>query len=236
VHSVEEVRSVAGRRLPGRRWVTLVLLATLLGATGCSTMHPGAAAVVGSTRIDAGSVDTIAAAYCSVTVAMGSPGIDQPTRDLRRGVLNALVQRDIVAAAARKMGGVQVPEARVREVVDAQATFPPSAPADEADTVRSFLGDVARTQLRLQEMGERLLGDSTAEPSPEEAVARGQRYVQRYAAGLDIEVDPRYGTYSPSGIDLASGSLSVPVSSEAEQAEQRSLGAGAELPASQTCA
>jgi hypothetical protein len=214
-----------------------VLLATLLAATGCSTMHPGAAAVVGDTSIDAGAVDDIAAAYCSVTVAMGSPGIDQPTRDLRRGVLNALVQRDIVSAAARKLGGVRIPEARVRELVDAQATFPQSAPAEDAGTVRDFLGDVARTQLTLQQIGERLLGEATAKPpSAEEAVARGQRYVQRYATGLDIEVDPRYGSYSPRGIDLASGSLSVPVSTEAVQAEQGNLGPDAELPASQTCA
>jgi SurA-like N-terminal domain len=234
---------VAGFGASGRRRATVALvLALTIGVAGCSSVHPGAAAVVGQDTIDASAVDSIAAAYCSVSVAaaqaQGDPGTAQPTRDIRRGVLDALVQSDLVRAAARRLGGVHVTDAQVSQVIESSVSLPKAAPAQDTSTLRRFLEQVTRTQLTLQAIGTRLLAGSSGEqpPSAEQAVARGERYVQRYASRLDVSVDPRYGAYSPRGIGVGSGSLSVSVSKQANQALRPNLGTGSTLPAAQTCA
>ena len=223
----------------------LVVTLTAAVATGCSTLHPGAAAVVGSRSIEASTVDAIASAYCQVTVAaaraQGSAAPAQPTRDLRRGVLNALVQEHVVRGAANRIGGIRVAESQVDQLVESSGILAQPVSDDAAAVLRGFLDKVASTQLTLQAIGQRLAAQQSGggqPPSPEQASAAGRRYVLKYAAGLDVSVDPRYGSYSPQGIEVSSGSLSVPVSDEARLAIRPSLDGSAarSLPASQTCA
>ena len=229
-----------------RRSVVGGLVVALAAAlTGCSNLHPGAAAVVGSRSIEASTVDAIASAYCQVTAAaaraQGSPAAAQPTRDLRRGVLNALVQDRVVSGAAGRLGGIRVPASQIDQLVDSSGILSQPVAGDAASVLHGFLDKVASTQLKLEQIGRRLATEQPGggqAPSPEQASAAARRYVLQYAADLDVRVDPRYGSYSPRGIEVSSGSLSVPVSDEALLAVRPTLDAATArtLPASQTCA
>src|SRR6186713_1744934 len=67
-------------------------LAFVVSVTGCDSMHPGAAAVVGDTTIQESELDHFVDALCvsnSVAASQGGAPTDQAaTRDLRRTILN----------------------------------------------------------------------------------------------------------------------------------------------------
>jgi hypothetical protein len=69
-------------------------------------------------------------------------------------------------------------------------------------------------------------------------VDASQEYLTEFADGLDIEVNPAFGTWENGEVVLASGSLSDPVSDVAEAAFSDAVGSPEtldELPASQVC-
>lgn len=226
----------------GRRRVGMVAVAGVVafGLPGCGT-HPGVAAVVGDESIDVQTVDQITASYCAANLLasaqQGANGSDQPTRELRRGVLNALIQTQVVQMAAQRLG-VDVSAADVEnEAAASIATLPQGLdPADEAQ-IKELLYGVTRSQLLTLAIGEHLLGPAAASEGRSAAFVRGQQYVAGYAADLDVEVDPRYGAYTARGLGVQSGSLSVPVSRDALQAARSTIDEAwaSRLPASQTC-
>ena len=229
------------RRGQGRLSLAALAAAVTLGTAGCGT-HPGVAAVVAGEPIDVQTVDQIAASYCAAnrlaSAQQGGNGRDQATRELRRGVLNALIQTEVVQLVAQRLGG-EVPAADVEnEVAASIATLPRGlARADEAQ-IKELLYGVTRSQLLTLAIGEQLLGATSAGGQDRAAAfARGRQYVARYAAKLDVEVDPRYGAYTVKGLAVQSGSLSVPVSGEAVRAARSTINEAwaSRLPASQTC-
>jgi hypothetical protein len=73
--------------------------------------------------------------------------------------------------------------------------------------------------------------------SDDDALSEGSKLRSKWARSVDVEVDPRYGTYAQGTLTPTSGSLSVPVS------ERATAGAKADpaatwvsgLPMSQKC-
>jgi hypothetical protein len=229
------------RRRPLRRsGLAAAALLAALGLSGC-TMHPGSAAVVGGDSISASTVDQVASSYCAAVAAanrQGGASNDQPTRELRRGVLNGLIQANVVRRAAATFH-VRVTPAEVHQLVSTEARLPTGVPAADRAQVLRFFTQVARTQLLIRAIGFRVLTRSSAgpPPSPKAAYLRGRATVAHYAATLGTTVDPRYGRYTPKGVVFASGSLSVPVSAAAREADRSSVDAAwvSSLPVSQTC-
>jgi hypothetical protein len=86
----------------------------------------------------------------------------------------------------------------------------------------------------LIEIGRRSLGAQVAE---EEAIAEGKRILAEYAESVDVEVDPRYGSYDNGVFQAGGTSLSVAASDGAKDGDKARPSDGfiSRLPASQLC-
>jgi hypothetical protein len=107
--------------------------------------------------------------------------------------------------------------------------------------LRDTITAVVKGQLVLIEVGRRELvkrGAPNSQITADAALQAGNTLLDDWAAKhVDISVDPRFGTYSKSGLQATSGSLSAPVSSRSKQgaAAQPSNSWVSSLPASQKC-
>jgi hypothetical protein len=113
---------------------------------------------------------------------------------------------------------------------------------DEADqdTFDTVVGEFARAQSATIDLGRAALeaAGKSGPISDQDAFTAGDRLRTVYAARkADIEVDPRFGTMVNGVLKPGSGSLSVPVSQGARDAEASSpVGSHVSaLPASQKC-
>jgi peptidyl-prolyl cis-trans isomerase SurA len=204
---------------------------------GCGTAHPGAAAVVGSEQISQQQVADVAEALCTVNVRSGQ-GTDLPSRGALQSALSILI-RTAVSQQFGRAHHVHADQSQVSAAVDANLGPVSSLPPDQAEVFRSTLRDYASGQLVVIEVGKRALArQGTTGATQDQELAAGERLRRRFEQGLDIQVDPRYGTWGGSDVTPGDGSLSVPVSQAAQQGASTDPGSSfaAGLPASQVCA
>lgn len=220
--------------------LSLVVAAAATVLSGCG-MHPGAAAVVGDERISTHEVDDAAAALCSSTVesaeAQGQPKPDLASRGARQAAIQLLIDNELSRQFAAAEG-VQPNEGSVSAAVDAQRQQINLIPAGERAVFRDLFRGFQESQEILTEAGRQsLAAQGNAEPTAEEASAEGSRLRQEWAAGVDVEVDPRFGTFADGTLTPRSGSLSIPASQRAFQGASAEPGAEwtAGLPLSQKC-
>lgn len=214
--------------------VLLAVAATTLA--GCGT-HPGAAAVVGETRISGDTVDGAAVALCSAnTVGEDTP--DLASRGARQAALNFLIDSELSRQFAAAEG-VEPDQGQVSATLAQNAQGIEALPDDEREDFRDLLVGFRESELILTQIGLESLREQGVEPSaPEQAASEGARLRAEWAASVEVEVDPRFGEYADGGLTAGSGSLSVPVSEAARAGAQPDPGEAwvAGLPASQKCA
>jgi len=209
-----------------------VLAATAALLTGCG-LHPGAAAVVGDQTIPADKVDAVATAFCSTS----TPG--SPSRGARSTVLAGLIDAEIWKQFGASEGVSANPSLVDRQLAPVEQQLK-RIPADERDAFRSALQEVVSGSVIQGELGRRyLVAHGTANPSPTQAAAAAGMLRTKFLGTLKVEVDPRFGTFSPKSGTLGTdgGSLSVPASAFALDggSPQPSQSWAAILPASQKC-
>jgi hypothetical protein len=220
----------------------------ILGLTGVVTafvlsacqVHPGAAAVVGDQEISTQRVDAVAQALCSANrgaAQSGQPASDLPSRGARQGALRVLID----SALAEQFGqakGVHPDQEQVSAALAQNADGINALPADEQEAFREALKEYAEGQLMVIEAGRQsLAAQGKSSPTDEEALAEGEKLRTAFAKHIEIDVDPRYGTYSNGSLRASSGSLSVPVSARAFDGQSSDPSAAwvAALPAAQKC-
>jgi hypothetical protein len=216
--------------------VAAVATAALL--SGCS-LHPGTAAVVGSDSISDEQVDAVAAALCSANTTGAQPGA-QPvaSRGARQGALSVLIESEL----SRQFGaakGVEPSKAKVSAALAQNQAHIEALPADEREAFQAALKEYAEGQLMVIAAGrESLESQGKTNVTDDKALAEGMRLRAEYADGVDIDVDPRYGTFTDKGLMPGDSSLSVPVTDQAADGASPDPSAGwvAALPVSQTCA
>ncbi|HET8718876.1 MAG TPA: hypothetical protein VFM50_14115 [Nocardioidaceae bacterium] len=222
-----------------RRLAGLAAAAALL-LSGCGGLHPGAAAVVGSTTIGHESVDDLAAALCTANVkgaqASGAPQ-DFATRGTRQGALQILLDARLshLFGEAR---GVEPDSALVSQALAQNEPLIQALPAEQRDAYREALREYASGQVMLIEIGRQSLREQgKTGVTDDEALAEGQRLRQKFVQDLDIEVDPRYGDYTNGTLKPGGSSLSVAESKSARAGDTAQPGPAfvAALPASQRC-
>ncbi len=217
----------SARVRPGR--LATAALAVLL-VTGCAQNAPGVAAQVGEDRITDEQVDELAEALCLLSTE--SPEGPVPNQQLRTQALQILLESELAndiidpdAVDKEQLAATQQEAAASRDALPERLR----APFDDA--VERF----ATGQLGLLALGrESLVDKGTEEPDDQAALAEGQRLRTRYARQLGVDVDPRFGTFERGQLQPSDGSLSVPVSEEA-QASATAGGAGSDLPANLSC-
>lgn len=228
--------SVARRRWRPARLSALA--AAVMVVSGCGSVHPGSAAVVGSQSISHAEVDDVAAALCSANIesakAQGQAAQALPTRGVREGALQILLETELNQQFGEAQG-VEASKQQVSQAVQQNAQGIAMLPADQQEDFRTALAGYAEGQLMLIEVGREALG---ADATDDEAIAEGTRLRGPFVGSLDVEVDPRYGTYDQGTLTPASGSLSVPVSQRATAGANADPAATwvAGLPMSQKCA
>lgn len=194
------------------------LAAAWLVLSACGQVHPGAAAVVGDTRISMDEVDALSAAYCRATVAIadseGEPVTPTEGIGSRRTVLGALLQREIARQAADSLGVEAEPSTYVAD----ERSFQPlldavgDAYADDVARLVRVTGEASALQVAI---GAHQLGGDVSNVDLQQAQQSGQEYITEFGAGVNIEIDPRFGLAADGQVLAETGSLSVPVSGEA---------------------
>jgi hypothetical protein len=195
--------------------------------------------------VQASTVDDLTSAVCASNQvrALHDPAsaAKTPTRELRRGILNILVQADVVEQAATSLG-VSVTPAAVDKLIGNTELVPPGVSTEVKNQLLDLFHEIARVQLLTAAIGRQQLAQQIGAVNPgasdQQATQAGSKFLATYAAKIGVDVDPRYGTYTPSGgIAVASGSLSVPVSVTALRAQTTNPDAAwiSQLPPTQTC-
>jgi hypothetical protein len=107
-------------------------------------------------------------------------------------------------------------------------------PKHEQEVLRSALHDYAEGRLMLLEVGHQAAG---AQASDSQAMSAGSKKLAAYVKGLDVQIDPRYGTFEKGSFQRDGSSLSVPASAEARAGDkaQPDQSFVTQLPASQQC-
>lgn len=204
----------------------LAATAVLLLA-GCSTVAPGVAASVGDEEVSVEQVDAFASALCSLSVgaAAGNPdGAQVATRSARSNAVGILIDVALANQFADRVGYELDGQTLASALVSAEGQAAPLDEADRAAFLEAFRA-FTRGNEAVAAVGRRSLAAQGVEsPDPPEISQEGLRLLGEYAAGVDIEVDPRFGSYQDGRLLAGSGSLSVPVSQDAQAA------AAAELP------
>ena len=209
-----------------------------LALSGCG-LHPGAAAVVGDTTITGAEVDDAAAALCSANIT-GAKAQGQPAPDLAsRGARQAAVQLLVDTELSHQFGedkGVDPARSQVSAALQQNRQTLDLLPESRKPAFEDLLRSYAEGQLMLIEIGRQSLADSAADDNA--ALSEGTKLRNKWAKSVDVEVDPRYGTYDQGTLTPASGSLSVPVSQRATAGANADPAASwvAGLPMSQKCA
>lgn len=203
---------------------------------GCG-LHPGAAAVVGSQTISHEKVDDIALAVCRANVAgaeaSGQPASPLPSRGARELAVEILIETELAQQLGRREGVEADPQAVAQAMAQNEQGLS-LLEEEQREQLRGALRDYAESQFMLIELGRESLGSSAGE---EEAMAEGKRLLAEYAESVDVEVDPRYGSYDEGAFQAGGTSLSVAASDGAKDGDQAQPSDGfiADLPASQLC-
>ncbi|WP_233712591.1 SurA N-terminal domain-containing protein [Kribbella turkmenica] len=172
-------------------------VASVLLVGGCAAgTHPGAAAVVGTTEITVGDVDTTSRA---VSAALGQEF--NSTVALGELVNNALV------AEVSKQRSVTVSDAETAEAAKLVVNDPTAFAKFEADPVaRDFLRQVAAAAVATIKLGG---GTGVKDPKVQVAQQAGVQAVKEASKDVKVEISPRFGQWSDGRIDSKiSGSLS----------------------------
>jgi len=227
--------SVARRRWRPARLSALA--AAVMVVSGCGSVHPGSAAVVGSQSISHAEVDDVAAALCSANLesakAQGQAAQALPSRGVREGALQILLETELNQQFGEARG-VAANKQQVSQAVQQNAQGIALLPADQQEDFRTALAGYAEGQLMLIEVGREALG---ADATDDEAIAEGTRLRGPFVDSLDVEVDPRYGTFEEGAFKRGGTALSVAASSQARAGERANPPAGyvSTLPVSQQC-
>lgn len=173
----------------GVRIAALVAPAALLLAA-CSTVHPGAAAVVDGERIALSDVDATASAYCLLTSAQGQQ-VDAAT--LRRQAVADHVALGVARDLAEERG-VRVPQSSWRVPAAGREQLAEQVGRDDVDDVVRAAELNGRLFATLEALGGPGGGAEPAEQLDDaQRQEAGRALVAEELARRDVELDPRLG-------------------------------------------
>ncbi|HET6625218.1 MAG TPA: hypothetical protein VFG63_02410 [Nocardioidaceae bacterium] len=232
--------SVRPTRLGRKTKLSALAAAAVVALSGCGALHPGAAAVVGSTTISHDAVDGLAAALCTANVKgaeAGGQATQFSTRSNREGALQVLLESRLSHLFGEKRD-VEANRQTVSQALAQNETVIQALPEDESADYRQALKDYAEGQLMLVEIGRKSLQDQgKTGVTEDQALAEGHKLRNKFAKSLDVEIDPRYGNFSDGTLKSGGTSLSVAESDDARAGEKAEPAADfvSGLPASQRC-
>lgn len=175
-----------------------------VGLAACDSDQIGAAAVVDGERITVGELQDEVRAFHEL--AGTEPTGDQT--DLQRQYLNSTISHMIVEEVGTDVG-VSVSEAEIDQfIADQFSELNPEGDLTQLMVDNQLTEDgfrrVIQDQILFNKIADELGGEAPA----------GQRY-EAAAEEMDIEVNPRYGSWDGLQLEAVSGSISEPASGTA---------------------
>jgi hypothetical protein len=224
-----------------RCWRRALATSALLALAGCGALHPGAAAVVGSGTISHEAVADVAEALCAANAssakAAGRPVQAVASKGARAAALQVLLESRLSHLFGERRGVHPDPRMVAQAVAQSSAGLQ-LLPPEDRHALRAAVRAYAEGQSILLRIGRRSLQQQGKQPvTAQEALAEGQRLRGEVLQSIDVEVDPRYGSYTQGQLQAGDSDLSVATSDAARQASlaQPSASYLAGLPASQKC-
>lgn len=197
----------SGNRSGAARLVGSVGLAALVLA-GCGEGSPGAAAVVETKRLTVEELQQRTAAFLDAYPEATSSGV---TPDLVATVnVENFVRGAVVDAAAADLG-VSVTETEIADFITELGGFEETARRTSSRGVPPE-PELVRAEVR-SALLQRAIGEAAAGPgaSDEDIDIATREAVDAMSAELDIQVNPRYGTWDGSLVNQGSGSVSMTI-------------------------
>jgi hypothetical protein len=211
-------RSVRSRAL---RLSSLGLVAvTALGVTSACTSHAGAAAVVGSDRIEISTLHGMVERGTS-TASLQTFGSAEA---LQRRELTLLVRRDLIASLARQMKVSVSPQ----QVGKLGQTFADQAGGQKAFEQQAEQSGIAARDLprilRDEALGQAITAKLTNDPSNGDAVYA--QALRREAQRIGVHISPRFGEWSQQTVEVVptTDDLSTPGKGGSTTANPSDLG------------
>lgn len=197
-----------------RRTATVgtVALVAVAALSGCSADHLGAAAVVDGHRISTDQLQKMTRGYLAVVP-------DAESGDAQLRILERMILSRVIDAEAQKLG-VHAPPARVAKERDrllpsvgGRKGLVKQLAAGQPPTVLapSYVDRWFKDRVLYTRIATRLAG--SGDPTSSQNINRTTRALIKTGRQLDVDVNPRYGTWNPRrGLSpLVSGGLSKTV-------------------------
>jgi len=154
-----------------------------------------------------------------------------------RGARELAVSILVETALSQQFGeeeGIEVNRGEISRAIAQNEAGLATLPEKHQEVFRETLREYAEGQMILIEAGRESLGESAPE---EEAIAEGVKLRNEFAQDVEVEIDPRYGSFEDGEFTRGGTSLSVAASDRAkagdqDQPDQSFVGT---LPASQQC-
>jgi hypothetical protein len=216
---------------------TALLVVAGLALTGCGDVSPGAAATVDGTTIARDTVDDIAESVCTAEVEYAGLTEQQfqprPTSVYRDEVLSMLVNEQLALEVVDELG-IDVPPSSYEAGDNPELSdLFDQLPSSQLEPFQDYLESYSRLQALYVAIGSET-GKSGGD-DPQAALSDGQKYVATYAEDRDIELDPRFGSFSGGEVVGGSGSVSVPVEGAGSAPSEEDQADVSGLPDSQIC-
>ncbi len=189
------------------RSLAALVVASVLLFAGCGAAHPGVAATVGSQGITVAQVDDFAQALCQIN------GSGQTSTQARNTALQVLIFSELAKQMAAQQGAT-FDNTQFNSQMTQAAGLLSSVSESFRPTLQGILEDYVRGGLQITDLGRKsLIAQGQASPDDSSSSQEGQRLLM--SSSIPVTVDPRFGSWTSSGLTAGSGSLSVPVSSAA---------------------
>lgn len=222
-----------------RAWAGPAAVLTCLALSGCSSLTPGTAAVVGDEKISMKQVDELAAAQCDGAVASAEKGQSAPLSisDVKRRSLSLLIETKVSEQYAESQDAA--PTAQVTSLIDSSFTQAlQQFPSKSRKVLGDALHDLAASQSALVTVAARNSGETVSTANVESLLNAGVAARREWQKKLHIETDARFNP-GKSGYPSSdgNGSVSEPVSGFAKGgvATQAAPAWVDALPATQKC-
>lgn len=206
-----------------------ILAAAGLVLAGCSSVHPGAAAVVDGQPISMQRLDSTAEAYCTLTLqAAKQQGVTAVSNlDVRRQAVTGLVSL-VVARHVAADEGLQIRPSAYELTESQRDQIAQAFPTSDVETIGTAIEDSQEVSAIAIALAEKQTGQTRTTANESQLAEVGQAAIVKAFASEHVKFSPRFGLSSSGKPTADTGTLSAtPTDLEAPTAE--------ELPDPQRC-
>lgn len=190
-----------------RALVPALALTAALATTACDPVQSGAAVVIDGDRVPVSEVQNKVSQVTEQRERNGQQA--QPVSAVTQEQVRRIILSRILERAAAE-AGVTVTQADIdnqRRELEQRAGGPDAfaKQAAEANVVPGELNEFLRSLILEQKIGEALVPTVTSEQEQQQRSAKLNELVTRVTRGLDIKVNPRYGTWNQESFAIEPG-------------------------------